>query len=175
MTLIRNILAIKLASTKTALVTAALSASTVASAKDVELMDGVLEKAVIGGAEGLIMGAAAIVYFMVWQPLKRWLSNKKLSRTIQQQQLTELMIAAAEGNDEEVERLLNQGSDVNEAGKSGETALILAAKNDKRSTVRLLLAKGANPNAVTIKGNTARDIAKKQGHGYVVDILAVDS
>lgn len=171
MALIRNTLAILLASTKTSLITAVISASTVASAKSVELTDGLLEKAVIGGAEGLIMGAAAIVYFMVWQPLQRWLSNKKLSRTIQKQQLTELMIASAEGNDGEVERLIDQGSDVNEAGKSGETALILAAKNDKRSTVRLLLARGANPNAVTTKGNTARDIAKMQGHSYVVDIL----
>jgi K+ transporter len=171
MTLIRKTLATLLASTKTSLFTTVISASSVASAKDVELMDGVLEKAVIGGAEGLIIGAAAIFYFMVWQPLKRWLSNKKLTHTIQQQQLTELMIAAAEGNDDEVERLLGQGSDVNKAGKSGETALMLAAKNDKRSTVRLLLAKGANPNAVTIKGNTARDIAKKQGNSYVVDIL----
>ena len=175
MTLIRKTLATLLASSKKSLVTTVISASTVASAKDVELMDGVLEKAVIGFAQIFIVLAGVFVYWLIFYPLKRWLAEKNLSRTIQQQQLTELIIAAAEGNDDEIERLLSQGSDVNEAGKSGETALMLAAKNDKRSTVRLLLAKGANPNAVTIKGNTARDIAKKQGHGYVVDILAVDS
>jgi hypothetical protein len=171
MMLIRKMKLPQLVMAKTALLTVALSVSTIAVAKDVELMDGVLEKAVIGFAQIFIVLAGVVVYWLIFYPLKRWLAEKKLSRTIQQQQLSELMIASAEGNDDEVEKLLGQGSDVNAAGKSGETALMLAAKNDKRSTVRLLLAKGANAYAVTIKGNTARDIAKKQGHSFVVDIL----
>ena len=175
MTLIRKIKLTKLVMTKTALLTAALSVSTIAVAKEVELMDGVLEKTVVGFAQIFIVLVGVIVYWLIFYPLKRWLADKKLARSIEKQQITALMIAAAEGDDTEVEKLIDQGSDVNEAGRSGETALMLAAKNDKRSTVRLLLAKGANRNATTVKGNTARDIAKKQGHSYVVDILMEES
>jgi hypothetical protein len=51
MTLIRKTKLTKLVMTKTALLTAALSISTIAVAKEVELMDGVLEKAVVGFAQ----------------------------------------------------------------------------------------------------------------------------
>jgi len=167
MTLINQSPFIPAKNNKYALFAIAALTPLVATARDGNL----LEAAVIGGAQGAIIGVAAIIYFMVWKPFKSWLDKRNTAKQIEKQQLTALMLAAAAGDDTEVETLLKQGSDVNEAGKSGETALMLAAKNDKRSTVRLLLANGANPNAMTAKGNTARDIAKTQGHSYVVDIL----
>lgn len=167
MTLFSKLPFITAKNNKSALFLLAALTPFLATARDGNL----LEAAVIGGAQGTIIGVAAIIYFMVWKPFKSWLGKRNTIKQIEKQQLTALMLAAAEGDDLEVEKLIQQGRDVNEAGKSGETALMLAAKNDKRSTVRLLLVNGANPNAMTTKGNTARDIAKKQGHAYSVDIL----
>lgn len=130
-----------------------------------------LEVAVIGGAQGLILGLAAIVYFMLWKPFKKKLDVRNQQKVIDKNNLTKLMIASAEGDDDKVTLLLTQGFDVNEVGNSGETSLMFAAKNDKRSTVRILIANGANLDAKTKSGSTALDLAKKHGNSFVVDIL----
>jgi ankyrin repeat protein len=141
---------------------------TVAVAKEQTLA----ETAVIGGAQGLIMGVAGVLYFFVWKPLKKKRDAANQKKTILANELTPLMVAAAEGNDEEVGRLIAEGADVNACGKSGETALMMAAKNDRRATVRLLLQSGADVLAKTSKGNTARDIARQHKRLEVADILA---
>lgn len=135
------------------------------------------EVAVIGGAQGLILGLAAIIYFMLWKPFKKKIDERNQLKVINKNNLTELMIASAEGDDEKVTLLLTQGCDVNEVGNSGETSLMFAAKNDKRSTLRILIANGANLDAKTKSGSTALDLAKKHGNSFVVDILnnAIDS
>jgi hypothetical protein len=130
------------------------------------------EAAVIGGAQGLIIGVAAIIYFFIWKPLKKKLAEAQQKKAIYTKQLTPLMVAAAEGNDTEVTRLIAEGADVNACGKSGETALMMAAKNDRRATVRLLLEHGADVFAKTQKGNTARDIARQHKMVVVADILS---
>lgn len=59
----------------------------------------------------------------------------------------ELVVAAARGNDQEVERLLKTGRSVNEVDPNhGWTALFDAAQKGHFSTVKLLLQHGANVN-----------------------------
>ena len=139
----------------------------------VEAKEGSLaEAAVIGAAEGTIMGIAAIIYFFVWKPLMKKRDEAKQKKTIVRNELTPLIVAAAEGDDAEITRLLAEGDDVNECGKSGETPLMMAAKNDRRTTVRLLLQSGADVYLKTTKGNTARDIARQHKMFVVADILS---
>ena len=57
--------------------------------------------------------------------------------------------AAARGPDELVRLLLENGSDPNETGISGGTALHLALKTNRVSTVKVLLDSGANPHMIT--------------------------
>jgi hypothetical protein len=130
-----------------------------------------LESAVIGGAQGIIMGVCLILYLWVWRPLKKRRDERKRQRTIEMRSLTPLMIAAADGKDAEVIRLLDEGADVNAVGSAGESALILASQNDRRSTVRLLASRGTNLMHRTPKGNSARDIARQHKHLILADIL----
>ena len=130
------------------------------------------EAAVIGAAEGTIIGIAASIYFFVWKPIMKKIDEAKQKKTIVRNELTPLIVAAAEGNDTEIERLLSECEDVNVSGKLGETALMMAAKNDRRTTIRLLLKSGADVYAKTAKGNTARDIARQHKKFVVADILS---
>jgi len=130
------------------------------------------EAAVIGAAQGIIIGVAAILYFFVWKPLKKKRDEIKQQKTIVNNELTQLIVAASEGDDMEIKRLLSEGEDINASGKLGETALMMAAKNDRRTTVRLLLKSGADVYAKTAKGNTARDIARQHKKLVVADILS---
>jgi hypothetical protein len=129
------------------------------------------EVAVIGGATGLILGAFQLLYWFVWKPIKRKRDELIKNKLIENQALSKIIVAAAEGNDDEIKRLISNGADINDCGKSGETALMMAAKNDHRLTVRVLLELGADPNAKTLKGNTAKDIARQHKNFVVSDIL----
>ena len=139
--------------------------------KILDIFNKMAEAAVIGGVTGLLMIAGFLLHWFVWKPINRKRHEFRTSKLIKNQSLSKIMIAAAEGFDDEIKRLVAVGGDVNECGKSGETALMMAAKNDNRLTVRVLLELGANPNAKTIKGNTARDIAKQHKNFVVSDIL----
>ena len=132
----------------------------------------IAEAAVIGAAQGTIIGVALVLYFFIWKPLKKKREEIKQQKTIVNNELTKLIVAASEGNDTEIERLLSEGEDINASGKIGETALMMAAKNDRRTTVRLLLKNGADVYAKTAKGNTARDIARQHKKLVVADILS---
>ena len=154
--------------TKKLLLTTLVVIPFVVAAKDQSLA----ETAVIGGAQGLIVGFAAVIYFFVWKPLKKKRDEFKNKKTIARNEFTPLIVAAAEGDDTEITRLIAEGADVNARGKSGETALMMASKNDRRTTVRLLLQCGADVYSKTAKGNTARDIARQHKKLEVADILS---
>lgn len=135
------------------------------------LMDGVSSKMVLGGAQGLILGLALVIYIWVWKPLRKKANEASTQRRADKQQIPEIALAAADGDNTRVVSLIEKGADVNAFGISGETALMLAARNGLPATVRLLLANGANPHAKTKLNNTARDIARRFNHLLIADIL----
>lgn len=65
--------------------------------------------------------------------------------------------AAASGNEDIVESLVNSGEDINVIGPNGETILGRAVTNGHVSITRLLLENGADPNTKTLDGWTECD------------------
>ncbi len=84
---------------------------------------------------------------------------------------TELLGEAALGNTRAVQRLLEQGEDVNAKNYDGVTALMAAARGGKAATVELLIANGANVNAKNNAGETAL-VRVKIGLGIAPDWAA---
>ena len=93
--------------------------------------------------------------------------------------ITALMLAAAEGHTGIVRQLVASGANVNAATTNnefaGDTALILAASRGHTDIVRLLMEKGANLNAAItageITGFTALMGATEEGHTDVAQLL----
>lgn len=83
-----------------------------------------------------------------------------------------LQAAAAGGQPEAVEVLLEAGADADARSHEGVTALHVAAANGRSEVVRLLLDAGARPDAKTDGGKTAQDFAREQGHDDLTDLLA---
>ncbi len=83
-----------------------------------------------------------------------------------------LLSAAYEGDTKEMERLIAEGADVNEASYGGRiTALHWAAEKGHAGAVRLLIEKGADVNASNSSGYTALDWAALNGHAKIVRLL----
>lgn len=70
-----------------------------------------------------------------------------------------LAIAASQGMDSEVERLVKRGAKVNFSTTEGATALIFAVANNHLSTTKTLLSLDADVNVVTYKNETPLLIA----------------
>ena len=66
----------------------------------------------------------------------------------------ELMMGAAQGKIEEVERILDKGIDVNSVGDDGTPVLTMAAISNQTEIIELLLNRGADVNAANDKGDT---------------------
>jgi len=126
-----------------------------------------LDIMVLGAAQALLIGILATTFFVV----RNWWRKGYRKEVKEKQLLSELMIAAADGDDVEVARLLSAGENINAQGKSGETALMFAVKNNHLSTVKLLIEYGADLTMKTALGNTALDIAKKKSNADVVKML----
>jgi ankyrin repeat protein len=73
-----------------------------------------------------------------------------------------LIVAAWDGNYQEVERLLKDGADVNVRDRWDETALMRASEKDHADVVELLLKNGGDVNAGDRTGNTALLAATQQ-------------
>ena len=69
-----------------------------------------------------------------------------------------LVDAAASGSLESVNRLIEEGHDVDAFGKDDWTALTIAVEKDDSDMVRFLLQNGADPNRI-VPGGTALDMA----------------
>lgn len=83
--------------------------------------------------------------------------------------LPELVYWASLGEVDEVEKVLQQGVDVNQTDDEGYSALQAAAENGYLDVVKLLVAKGANVN---YKGEyTALQLAEMAANCEVVDYL----
>jgi ankyrin repeat protein len=79
--------------------------------------------------------------------------------------------AALHGNTTKVQRLLDQGTDVNEKGFANDTPLMGAAYGGHAEVVQLLLDKGADINATDRKGWTALMHAARAGRIECVRVL----
>jgi len=79
--------------------------------------------------------------------------------------------AAANGNQAELERLLNAGADINSRDELGWTPLIAAAAEGQRGMVQWLLSKGADVNAKDKNGYSALTYAKSSGSKDLITLL----
>ena len=83
-----------------------------------------------------------------------------------------LHIAAAEGNREVAEFLLNRGFSIDEPGAMGRTALMSAVVIDKPMMVKWLLRQGADPNLKDSAGFMSLMLAVTEGRKSAVEELA---
>lgn len=83
----------------------------------------------------------------------------------------DLSNAAAQGDLDLVQQLLDAGEDVNDRDAWGHTPLMSASWAGHRDMVKLLLKRGAEVNASTRRDWTALRFAKKLGHPEIVDLL----
>jgi ankyrin repeat protein len=82
------------------------------------------------------------------------------------------MLAAYNGHTGIVERLLEEGGDVNKSDINGRTPLIFAASGPFPETVELLLQADSDPNATdSEEGWSALMFAAAEGHRDVVQKL----
>ena len=131
---------------------------------------------VIGAANGAILGVALLIYVWVWKPFRERVNAKKAGasaakHTALAASMPKLVVLAAEGDDDAVARLLDEGADVDATGPSGQTALMLAARNGRTDVVNLLLRRGANPTARNKLGSTAADIARTYKRQRVEELI----
>lgn len=115
----------------------------------------------------------AIGYF--WRKIdqkereEKKLKNESIATNLQ---LTPLMVASAEGNVEEVARLLGNGADPNERNPDAATALMFAVRNQENKAVYLLIKAGADPMLKNAKGKSALDLATTSQRSEIQRIIA---
>ena len=79
-----------------------------------------------------------------------------------------LLVAAEEGDEREVARLLEAGAHKDKANQGGATPLFMAAMNGHEPVVARLLGVGADVHKATETGATPLFVAAQQGHEPVV-------
>ncbi|GAB1256555.1 hypothetical protein NBRC116494_10570 [Aurantivibrio plasticivorans] len=79
--------------------------------------------------------------------------------------------AAYKGDVEALEKLIEQGADLDARNSEGATALHWAAFKGHADSAELLIKSGANVNAVTTKGSTPLRLATTHKQEQVVKIL----
>lgn len=97
--------------------------------------------------------------------------DDRAARKAESEGLSDLMIAAAEGDIHRVTDLLNYGADPNQQSQIGSTALMYAVKNGHADIVKALLNSGARIDAKTAKGSTVLDLAIQHGHQGITALL----
>jgi ankyrin repeat protein len=75
----------------------------------------------------------------------------------------ELIIAAREGDIDQVTHLLARGANINTKDKTGRTALMKAVTQRQEAVVKLLVRAGAYINEPDRRKNTALDLAEQYG------------
>ncbi|VDK67889.1 unnamed protein product [Litomosoides sigmodontis] len=85
--------------------------------------------------------------------------------------ITALQIASAQGNLPMMQMLLNCGASVDKCNHCGFTPLLHAARNGKVEAIELLIRHGADPLRTTFYGTTALSLASAGGHFNVIVLL----
>lgn len=83
----------------------------------------------------------------------------------------QLLLSARDGDQDNVQELLNQGVDVNHADQGGHTALIWAIKSQHLEIIDLLITRGADINTTDKRGGTALSWAALTGNQDCVRLL----
>jgi len=79
--------------------------------------------------------------------------------------------AAANGDLNELQRIVASGTDLNEADYDGRTGIHLAASEGNLEIVQFFILKGANINPVDRWGGTPLVDAKRGNHKKVIELL----
>ncbi len=82
-----------------------------------------------------------------------------------------LHFAAADGNVESVNLLLDRGAKINAATQDGWTALHFACLRGDKGLVQLLLDRGADVSMTTTAGVSALSIATSEGDRDIIELL----
>ena len=82
-----------------------------------------------------------------------------------------LMFAASQGYDSEVERLLKKGADIDGESEEGATPLVFAVANNHLSTVRILLNHSPDINKKTSSSETPLIISVKNQYAEITEAL----
>jgi len=85
-----------------------------------------------------------------------------------------LLVAAVDGNREEVKQLLYRGAELESKDTDGNTALHIAVLNDHSDVVKLLLFEGADKNTQNNRGFTPVVSAVKTNNITIVQMLLAD-
>jgi|GEM_PF-4255434 len=82
-----------------------------------------------------------------------------------------LLNAVKKNNFNKIEKLLDNGININAQDKSGKSALLIACLRGYTDIAELLLKKGANINFRDNQGNTALIIASENGNNEIIKLL----
>ena len=99
------------------------------------------------------------------------LSDAEKKSLVKKQGLTELMVAASEGDRDKLEELLEKGFKVDAKSAIGTTALMYAARGNHAECIECLLAAGADTNIATKGGTTALIFAQRVGNTEAIRLL----
>jgi len=80
--------------------------------------------------------------------------------------------ATLEGDAEKVEKLIQDGADVNYQGKNNNTVLMIAAARNHIEIVRVFLKYNADTSLRNKQGMSAYDLAEYYNHKAIMELLA---
>ena len=86
--------------------------------------------------------------------------EEKKIKKIEEDGVTDLMLASAEGNIERVRDLIAFGANVNSTSNNGSTSLMYASRNNHLSSVKLLIENGADKDIKNEKKSTALSLSE---------------
>jgi hypothetical protein len=84
---------------------------------------------------------------------------------------TALWWAARHGNINALQKLIDQGADINIADIDGESPLHAASRWDHEDIAELLLEHGADPNSASVYGMTPLHLAVREMHNNIIIVL----
>lgn len=125
---------------------------------------------------GVVISILVVGYMVVEWARKQSLTPEEQqeearAKKAEEDNLSELMLAAAEGDLVRVKELCAYGADVNAESTSGTTALMYAVRNDHAAVAQFLVSAKADLHRKSEKGTTALALAKKYGSPELVSFL----